>query len=247
MSLDGETKSKTGVFLSPRMILPAGNPRSRDGNLLNSSEEKALSQIGVFQTYSDAEMPIFSQGEEAEFLYIVQTGIVRISRATSVGSRQVLGFRWAGDPIGLTADGCYLNSAHTLTAVTAWRFPVAGLRRLMSRQPQIQTQFLAKALDALAEEQNQIVWLGQQDVVRRLATLLVEFSQNRSCYDEEGQTLTLPVGRTDVADYLATSTESVARAFRKLEQKHLIGRSSPRKMVISNLEGLRHFASSGDL
>ena len=235
-----------GVFLSAHTILPRGGPRSRDGNLLNASEEKELSQIGVFQTHSNTEITIFSQNEEARFLYVVQTGIVRISREAATGSRQVLAFRWAGDPIGLAADNHYLNSAHTLTAVTLWRFPVARLRLLMLREPQIQMHFLVKALDILAEEQKQIIRLGQQDVVRRLATLLSEFSQHKSCYDETHKTLALPVGRTDVADYLGTSTESVARAFRKLEQKNLIARVSPRQMVLSNLERLRQFASSGD-
>lgn len=205
-----------GVVLSAHFPTARVGSHSRDANLLNAAEERALSRIGVFQIYPDTEMLIFSQGEEAKFFYIVQTGIVRISREAVDGSRQVIGFRLAGDPIGLAVDSNYVNSGHTLTAVTLYRFSIARFRQLMLREPQIQMHFLVKALGMLADAQRQIISLGQQDVVRRLATLLSEFSRHESCYDHTTKTLALPIGRPDIADHLGTSTESVARAFRRL-------------------------------
>ena len=74
-------KIKTiGVVLSARTIIARGGPRSRDGNLLNASEEKALSQFGVSQTHSDAGMPISSQGE-------VPGGVGEIGRGKAVAIR----------------------------------------------------------------------------------------------------------------------------------------------------------------
>lgn len=236
-----------GVFLSAHTFAARPGPHSADDNLLNASEERALSQIGVLQTYPHAGMPIFREGREAHYVYLVQSGIVRISREGASGSRQVLGFRWAGDLTGLAPGGLYLNSADTLTAVTLYRFSIARLRKLLLREPQIQMHFLVKTADALAAAQRHILWLGQQDVVRRLASLLYEFSQSNSCYDATEKTLLLPVARGDIADFLGTSPESVARAFRKLEQKNLIARLSPRRMMVSNLRQLRQFAFSGDI
>jgi Mn-dependent DtxR family transcriptional regulator len=46
------------------------------------------------------------------------------------------------------------------------------------------------------------------------------------------------MSRFDIADYLGTSPESVARAFAKLERDGFLRRASPRSVQFLNADGL---------
>jgi CRP-like cAMP-binding protein len=46
------------------------------------------------------------------------------------------------------------------------------------------------------------------------------------------------MNRLDIADYLGTSTETVTRAFARLERDGLVSRLSPRSLRVDDLVGL---------
>src|SRR3954468_11021579 len=55
--------------------------------------------------------PIYSEGEEARFVYLLDEGIIPISGPAESGQRQILAFRVPGDLFGFPADGRYANTA----------------------------------------------------------------------------------------------------------------------------------------
>ncbi len=224
--------------------------RSRDKpsqieNLLSRKQQVAFRKIATVLEYSRGGITIFTEGEDAHFIYTVADGIVRISRHTSHGRRQVLALMLPGDLFGLPDAGSYLNTAEVACPTTLYRMPWNDLRDLMMREPTLQLSLLAKVAHDFREAQRRIMVLGQQNTYQRLASLLLDFAQHPAFFDAAEETLTLPLTRFDIADYLGTAPETVARGFARLEGEHLIKRLNTRQTWIRDKEGLQRLQSRG--
>jgi len=206
--------------------------------LLTPAEQVQLGQIATVLEYRAAGATIFSEGEDSHFRYAIDKGSIRLTRHLENGGRQILAFMWPGDLFGLAERGHYVNSAETLAPATIYRFPLQKLRSLLLREPQLQLHMLIKAAHDLRAAQRQIIVLGQQDTYRRLASFLLDLGQHVAFNDEAPGRLRLPMNRLDIADYLGTSTETVTRAFARLERDRLVSRLSPRSLRIDDLVGL---------
>lgn len=227
-----------GPVVRARPFDAGADRRSRIDNLLSSEEQAKLASIATVLEYKRAGIAIFSQGEDAHFLYAVDKGFVKSSRHDEEGHRQILAFMWHGDLFGIAEHGHYVNTAETASPATIYRFPLQRLRRLLNAEPQLQIHLLTKALHDLRLAQRQIVALGQFHIYRRLASLVFDFSQHPEIYDAKTHRLALSLSRTDIADYLGTSPELVARAFSLLERDGILRRLTPRIIEIADAQQL---------
>ncbi len=210
-------------------------------NLLSPAEQAELADIATILTYQAGGVVIFTEGEDAHFLYLIDEGVIRICRHLPDGARQVLGFMWPGDMLGLMEAGRYVNAAETLTPATVFRLPLDRLERLLLSEPPLQLHMLTKAAHELRRAQRQLIVLGQLNNTKRLASFLLDSRQHVSFFDSATGRLRLPMSRFDIADYLGTSPESVARAFAALERGGLVRRTSPRMVQLLDPDALARF------
>jgi len=215
--------------------------RSPLGNILSPGEQTELARIATILEYQAGGVAIFSEGEDTHFLYLLDEGVVRISCHLPDGSRQVLGFMWPGDLFGLAEEGRYVNTAESLTPATIFRFPLERLRGLLHREPILQLHLLTKAAHELRRAERQIIILGQLYNVKRLASFVLDCRQHIGFFDSQARVLHLPMSRFDIADYLGTSPESIARAFAILEHKGFLRRISPRSVKLLDADHLARF------
>ncbi len=213
-------------------------------NLLSSTEQAELAKIATILEYRVGGVAIYSEGEDAHFLYLIDEGVIRLSRHLPNGARQVLGFMWPGDLLGLSEEGRYINSAESLTSAVVFRFHLERLRRLLLSEPVLQLHLLTKAAHELRNAQRQIIVLGQLSTSRRLGAFLLDCRQHVSVFESRTRLLRLPMSRFDIGDYLGASPESVARAFATLERQGFLHRASPRLVELLDPDGLAHFVRS---
>src|SRR5262245_24534162 len=175
-------------------------------NLLSRDDQEQLQRIATIVEYQRGHT-IFAAGESGQFVYLVEEGIVRISRYAENGHRQILAFKLAGDFFGLPDCGQYVNSAETVCATRLYRFPWQRLLQIISSEPHLQLSLLAKfACDCSLADQR-IMVLGQQNIRQRLASFMLEFVHRGEFFDTAKSCLRLPINRFDLADYLGTSPE----------------------------------------
>ena len=182
---------------------------------------------------------LYSEGEEARFVYLIDEGIVRVSRSAESGQRQILAFRVAGDVFGFPDCGRYVNTADTATPARVYRISWTRLQQMMLDDPQLQFHLFAKMMREFRQAQSRIVMLGQQNTCQRLATFLLDLMEVSEVFDAKNSILKLPINRFDLADFLGTAPESAARAFAKLEARGLIRRATSRAIKIVDAKGLR--------
>jgi CRP-like cAMP-binding protein len=114
------------------------------------------------------------------------------------------------------------------------------LRNLMIREPSLQLNLLNRVAFDLREAQRRIMILGQQNTSQRLASLLLDFANHPAFFDDGRSEVTLPLTRFDIADYIGTAPETVARGFLRLEREGLIRRLTARLIQIRDLHGLHN-------
>lgn len=198
--------------------------------------------MGKGTEVKEAKVTIFSQGQDARKFYLLTSGIVRVSRILPDGERHIIAFHWPGDLFGMESDGLYLDHAETVTPCMIYEFSAFHLGEFLISHPHIQQTMLVKAVHSLRAAQRQLIVVGRLDVHRAIASFFLDCTVHEKYFNAAQSTLTLPMSRYDIADYLGTAAESVTRAISKLEAEGLIRRTTPRELML-NLLGLKQLAN----
>ena len=78
---------------------------------------------------------LFSEGDEADNVYEVVHGTLRLYKLLSDGRRQITGFLSAGHLLGLAHEDCLLYTAEAITEVTLCRYPRSAFDRMVDEVP----------------------------------------------------------------------------------------------------------------
>jgi CRP/FNR family nitrogen fixation transcriptional regulator len=81
--------------------------------------------------------------------------------------------------------------------------------------------------------------LGRQNAVERVAAFLLEMSERQAGL----RRIELPMSRTDIADYLGLTIETVSRVLSRLKQKGVIRLPTLRSVEIVKREFLQDMAA----
>lgn len=184
-------------------------------------------------TFFSAGSEIYAQGEKCGNLYKVEFGGVRIYRLLSDGRRQISAFHLAGDTFGFEADTTHHFFAEAICAT--------GIRILRSTSvnDRLAAELLPMALQSLVRAQEHLLVLGRQNSAERVAAFLLEMSERQGGL----QQVELPMSRTDIADYLGLTIETVSRVFTRFKQKGVIRLPSLRSVEIVKRQFLQGMAA----
>jgi len=173
-----------------------------------------------------ADAPIYSQGDAAGPLYLVEFGTVRVCRLTADGRRQITAFHFAGEIFGFEAGDEHESYAESVDG--------AGIRVLRATSGGEATgSMLMLALKSLARTQHHLMVLGRRTASEKMASLLVDLGDRQG----EDRFVKLPMQRNDIADYLGITFETVSRILRTFKDQGII-----RLKSISEIEILDHAA-----
>lgn len=207
---------------------------------LNSSELTRLSSIVMAQTF-DAGETLFFEGDPAGNLYNVTEGCVRLSKLLPDGRRQVTGFLFPGDFLGLAYVENYAFTAEAVTDLRVCIFPRGRFQALLDDFPALEKRLLGMASNELAAAQDQILLLGRKSAKEKVATFLLNLAKRQAATMGEN-TLRLPMTRNDIADCIGLTTETVSRTFTKLTEEGLIALKTPHEVLLNGLDGLHDLA-----
>jgi CRP/FNR family nitrogen fixation transcriptional regulator len=166
----------------------------------------ALEQIGSRRNFARDD-EIYGEGARADCWYKVVAGTVRITKLLADGRRHIAEFRFSGDCFGLDNSAERLYSAEAVGDVVVMRFPRAATERLMDDDAQLARRFCDQMLRDLAHAQTRMLLLGRMTAPERVASFLLENFERR----DAGRAVQLPMSRTDIADYLGLTIETVCR------------------------------------
>jgi CRP/FNR family nitrogen fixation transcriptional regulator len=162
---------------------------------------------------------LFAEGEEAEFFYQVQTGAIRSYKLLSDGRRQIDAFHLHGDIFGLEAGSEHRFSAEAVGNVTVIAYRRSRLGALTQDDPAFRDKIMTATLRSLERAQDHMMLLGRKTAQEKIATFLLDMAQRVSRDDEHFE---LPMQRSDIADHLGLTIETVSRTLTQFARSGLI-------------------------
>lgn len=194
------------------------------------------------ETRLDAGQALFEEGEPNPHVFNVLDGALKLYRLMPDGRRQIVGFLFKGDFLGLGARSTATFTAEALTPVSACRFKRADFDDLLETMPALERRLVAVAGDELTAAQEQMVLLGRKTARERLASFLMRASVRQARLGEATDVVRLPMSRLDIADYLGLTIETVSRTFTQFKTAGLIRLLSTTEVALARPDALRALA-----
>ena len=203
-----------------------------------------LDELGRYATPIDlpANGTLARNGQPCRHAYSVTGGMLRLVRTLPDGRRQVVDFMLPGDFIGLSEARTYRHDIEAVAASTACIFDMAEIRRLRERFPKLEHKMLERACASLDNAQDAMMMLARLSPPERLASFLLRMRQRYRNNGIAGDGIALPMGRSDIADHLGLTVETVSRSFSRLRTQGLIALPDPQRVEILDHDALVQLA-----
>lgn len=180
--------------------------------------------------FYSANAEIYAQGDRATALYQVEYGVVRLFRLLSDGRRQICAFHVAGEVFGFEVDGRHHLFAEAVSdsAIRIYRRPLREDGTMLSL-----------ALKELVRAQEHMLVIGRQTAAERIAAFMVDLYGRL----DGARTFELAMSRSDIADYLGLTIETVSRVFSKFRSAGYIRLTGTRGLEIVQVDALRRLCA----
>ena len=243
-------------LLAPRPPLLPGcveRPKSSDCNscgaralsVCGAADDPDLQRLGdlaeVINLKSGA--VLIREGEPAPHVFNITSGSIRVYKLLPDGRRQITGFLFAGDFLGLAIGETYVFSAEAMEASTVCRFRKGPFRALVANSPPLEHMLLHRTSHELAAAQNQMLLLGRKTAIERMASFLLDLPGHDPARPSAPGHVRLPMKRGEIADYLGLTIETVSRVLTRMKVKGLISIPSQNELIVERPERLRQHAS----
>lgn len=205
-------------------------------------ELKDLSAATIRQHFASGDTVVWD-GDPATHGFIVTRGALRVSKVGSDGRRQILAFLFGGDVMTLPERPHYAVTVEALTQGEVCRFERRRFEAVMAKYPQLEKSYRKSAAHKLDIAYDHAFTLGRRTAMERLAAFLLDLKSG-SCPKTPTGTLALPMSRSDIADYLGLTIETVSRIFSRLKALKVIVLPAPQEVVVLDVERLRALAES---
>jgi CRP/FNR family transcriptional regulator, nitrogen fixation regulation protein len=182
---------------------------------------------------------IYRQDAPAEHWYRVVAGMVRKCAMQADGRRQIVDFFVAGDFFGFcTTDRHYFSAESVINGTVVARYPRRQLETLADSDHRVARCIRELTFEAIARLQARMLVLGRMTAAEKVGLFLIEMSDRARNGGGEYGYIVLPMSRSDIADYLALSVETVCRAMTDLRQSGAIRLAGSHRVIIINHSAL---------
>jgi CRP/FNR family transcriptional regulator len=190
-----------------------------------------------------AKEPLFAEGDPKSNIYKVETGAVLIFKILNDGYRQIVNFAFPGDYIGLEMCPEHLYDAQTIAPTRVRSIPAATLMRHVREDVAVASDLYNTLSKDIARANMHLLTIGRLSATGRIASFLLALSERRAEKGLDPVNIQLPVRRSDMADFLCVSVETVSRSLTELKQTRTISLSGWRQIKLIDRETLAELAT----
>jgi CRP-like cAMP-binding protein len=162
---------------------------------------------------------ICQHGEPAEFCWRIQSGCVRTVEWLGGGRRRIGAFLWEGDFVGIDAETHHAD-AESVTQVVLRRYPRRTIEAAAECDATLALWLRKATAETLAGARDHIALLGRRTAMGKTASFLLALDRRSAIPD--GNFVALPMSRSDMADYLGLSIETVCRNLVHLQRDGVV-------------------------
>ena len=197
---------------------------------------------GVSVVNLDKGSILFHRGDNAEFFYFIESGLVELSLISPTGDKKTLEVigpgRTFGEAVAFMRGHKYPVTAEALEATTLCRIPNGAYVELVRSDSDASMRLLADLSKHLHDRVREIEHLTVQNARTRLTSYLVDHLVGEPVDDQATARLDLP--RHVIASRLSIQPETLSRLLRNLADEGLIS-IDDRVVFIHSLSRLRPY------
>lgn len=168
--------------------------------------------IGDFRTSVIAFSPnetIYHEGLTASHTYTLRKGLIKLTKSLPDGRTQIVAIIGHGELFGFDgmADEDYNHTAIALNECEVCKLPMKELAVIRANNPSVDKAMVQGWIQSLRAAENMLLELGTKKAPERLASFLLKWGKDK----EPGQWIDLPMSRTEIAELLGLTIETVSR------------------------------------
>jgi CRP/FNR family transcriptional regulator len=233
---------------------PCATCMARPYSVCSAIEDKDLARLAALAhtLLVPAGRSFIEEGDPAEHFFNVTAGTAKLFKLLPDGRRQITGFAGIGHFLGLAVSQSYAFGAEAVEPMRICRFSRTRLKAMLEDFPALERRLLEVASNELVVAQEQMLLLGRKTARERLASFLIARAAGQSLqpvacpHAASASVVWLPMTRTDIADYLGLTIETVSRTFTRLKAERLIDIPASSEIVIRNHDALQSIAACLD-
>lgn len=208
-------------------------------NQLNQAARRRKLGAGARLLDSEMEPPMVAN---------IVSGVVRLSKSLADGRTQIVGLQFPSEFVGQPFAGNSTVLAEAATDVELCCFPQSQFEAMLLAHNGLKELFTQRVMQQLDAARDWMLLLGRKTAQERVATLILHCAEKTAedgcagVADLSGFELELPLSRTEMADYLGLTLETVGRMIKRLEQAGVLEIRKGRGLSIKDGEALRRHA-----
>lgn len=201
---------------------------------LNREELIEIIKMTGHRSYKKGET-VFIEGAEAQTLYLVNEGKIKLFKYTKDGKEQILHILSEGDFFGelnLFKSGEYSFNAEAIASTKLCTLSKDRMKNLIMERPEIGLKILEVIGERLSKLETLAQNLATNDVDTRIAHLIMELKTNYGRPTAKGIEIQLPITREDMSNYTGVARETISRKLKKFEEEGIIEIVGIKKIII---------------
>lgn len=192
-----------------------------------------------------AKKHVFTQGDHRSHLYRVEAGAICLYKVLPDGRRQVIGFAYPGDVLGLGPSGTHKHNAQATRPSRLRCLPWRSIERAARQNPALGVTVWELMAQELTGAQSLLLTIGQRTAAERVAAFLLELSRRNAHRGEDAYLIALHMTRTDIGDLLALTIETVSRILSQLRRDKIIDLEQSSRVQIRDIKALTRLVRGG--
>jgi CRP-like cAMP-binding protein len=212
-------------------------------SIFESLSDKEIAEIASrsqFMTFKKDDVIIF-ESEEGNSLYVILEGMVKISRTNEDYKEVILAILGERDFFGEMSvlDGALRSAdAIALSKVQVIRIDAHVFLELLEKHPKIAISLLRELVSRLRKTDHQIKSISLADAVGRVASTIIRLANDVGRQKRGRVEIDNFASQQEIANYAATSRETISRVLSMFEREGLIEREM-NKIIIVNFEDFK--------
>lgn len=185
----------------------------------------------------------FHQRDMQTRIHWVRSGLLRLYQTLANGKRQIIGFAFPGEFVDLATKGQYRFSAQAVAETELRTMARPAFENAARANARLSFELFSSVSASLTRSAELALTIGQRTSESSLAAFLLEMdARTQAGVSTEEETIYLPMPRTDIADYLGLTAETISRTFTKFSRGGLISLCRRRGVRLLDRSALEHLA-----
>ncbi|NJM34443.1 MAG: Crp/Fnr family transcriptional regulator [Rhodomicrobium sp.] len=198
----------------------------RQAGICGILSDEELTKLGrvARRRHIKAHQPIFLDGDDADQYFNVVEGIVKLVKTSPDGKQHIVGLMYPPDFLGEPLNRQHSYTAEAATDVELCSFPRSQFEALIDAHPKLERRLLELTVHELEICRNWTLLLSRKSSYERVASFLYMMAKRvpaMGCAPRpDGPiSIVLPFTRSEMADYLGLTLETVSRQMSRLKAK----------------------------